>query len=284
MLSVWQRRSVFVLFMLATAGFLGLEGYLVWSMIGGVTLGNGLAATIGGTLLAGCGILFKKMVEANFLGREILPIARLHQTTTERSRIVDQAVNGQSEFQTRKALVTESLRFAEQTLHGWIPGSHLEFCVFIDAEQPLLFSYYDSQHDVVARSMAARNANPYFYVEKGYEVTKLLRAPSSHPTIISDTHADSTGYRFTTDEQRRQIRSTLLLSLDLQAPITLVVSSNEPNAFNREDPQLMSFLRYVGATIRCDLMQGAFAPEVRRHVPDAFLVESATPSVALPGT
>jgi hypothetical protein len=281
MLSLWQRRTVFAIFMLATAGFLLLEGYLVWSMINGLTLGKGVASAIGLTVLGGCGILFKQIVEANFIGREALLVRRLHQTTTERSQIVDRARSGQSEHATKKALVTESLRFAEHTLNGWIPGSHLEFCVFIDAEQPMLFSYYDSQHDIVARSMESRKFNPDFYIEKGYEVTKLLRTPSSHPAIISDTHADGARYRFTTDQQRRQIRSTLLLSLDLQAPIAMVVSSNEPNAFNPDDPQLMSFIRYVGETIRCDLLQGNFVGQLRQHLPEAFTPQDVAPPALL---
>lgn len=62
----------------------------------------------------------------------------------------------------------------------------------------------------------------------------------------------------------------------------MVVSSNEPNAFDRENKELMSFLRYVGSMIRCDLMQGNFVGEVRQHSPGIFL-ETGGPVVdALP--
>ena len=253
-------------------------------MINGFSQGAAVSTVINTGGLAGCGLIFKKMVEQNFLNREVLPIDRLHRMTTERSAIVDQSLKGQSHFEITKSLITNTLQFAEQTLSGWVPGTHLEFCVFIDAEQPLLFSYYDSQHDTVARSMASRKTNPKFYVEKGYEVTKLLRAPSSHPTIIPDTHAGQSSYQFTTDEQRRQIRSTLLLSLDLEAPIAMVVSSNEKNAFDRDNKELMSFLRYVGSMIRCDLMHGNFVAEVRQHNPGIFLEAGGPVLDALPAT
>jgi hypothetical protein len=271
MLSIWQSRSIFVLFMLATAGFLGLEGYLLWAMIAQGFPGGAIVTTALNTVVLGaCAKNFSRLIEKAFLDKEALPMERLHRNAAERNRIVEQGNNGKPIFETKRALVTNTLRFAEETLKGWVPGTHLELCVFINADQPLLFSYYDSQHDDVAKSMAARRGNPNFYIEKGYEVTKLLRQPSSHPVIIGDTHVAATGYRFTTDEQRRQIRSTLLLSLHLEAPIAMVVSSNEKNAFNRDDAKLMSFLKYVGELIRCDLTQGEFAAQVGHHSPELF--------------
>jgi hypothetical protein len=257
--------------MLATLSVFGLEIYLIWAMVAnGFSAGPAVTAVLNGSALGACAAIFMRLVQKSFLDKEALPMERLHRNTAERNRIVDQANGGMPLFDVKKALVTNTLRFAEETLNGWIPGTHLELCVFINADQPLLFSYYDSQHDDVAKSMAARRGNPNFYIEKGYEVTKLLRQPSSHPVIIEDTHVATTGYRFTTDEQRRQIRSTLLLSLHLEAPIAMVVSSNEKNAFDRDDTKLMSFLKYVGELIRCDLTQGEFAAQVGRHSPELF--------------
>lgn len=271
MLTVWQNKSVFAVFILATLAVLGLEIYLIWAMVAdGFSGGAAVTALINGSILGAVGLRFVRLFQKSFLDKEALPIERLHRNAAERSRIVEQFSKGASVFDTKKALVTNSLRLAEETLKGWVPGGHLELCVFINAEQPLLFSYYDSQHNDVAKSMAARQANPKFYVEQGYEVTKLLREPSSQPRIIEDTHAAGADYRFTTPEQRRQIRSTLLLSLDLKAPIALVVSSNERNAFDRNDAKLMSFLRYLAETIRCDLMQGDFAAQLPQLCPNMF--------------
>lgn len=158
----------------------------------------------------------------------------------------------------------------ERTLQGWIPGSHFELCVFVDAREPLLFSYFDSNHDTVARSMTLRETDPKFYIEKGYEVTKVLAKPTSQPRIIGDTHDAKAGYKFTTDEQRNQIRSSVLLSLDLGRPLALVVSSDAKGAFKASDTKLMSFIRYAGELIRSDLLDDGFADKVRSSKPGLF--------------
>ena len=155
-----------------------------------------------------------------------------------------------------------------------MPGSHFELCVFVDAEQPLLFSYFDSNHDSTARSMAERERGPIYYLERGYEVTKLLSSPTSHPRVLKDTHEASTQYVFTTAEQRKQLRSTFLLCLDITTPCALVVSSNEKNAFPETDPQIMSFLRFMGEAIRYDLFERGFIDRIRQMKPKLFLPEA----------
>jgi hypothetical protein len=118
--------------------------------------------------------------------------------------------------------------------------------------------------------MKERVINPAFYIEKGYEVTKLLRSPTSHPRIIGDTAKTDIGYVFTADQQRDQIRSTLLLCLDLDEPCALVISSNMKNALDNPDEKLMAFLRYVGEQIRADLLEGDFLQKIGEIRPDLF--------------
>ncbi|WP_339821507.1 hypothetical protein [Sulfitobacter dubius] len=206
-------------------------------------------------VLGGIGVLFKKLVEDTFVKPELLPMDRLHQLATTRNKILETARrNKQDVLETRKALVTDTLQFIEKTLHGWVPGAHFELCVFVGAKEPVLFSYFDSNHDTVARSMALRDENPKFYIEQGYEVTKVLAQPTSQPRIIGDTHDAKSGYSFTTKEQQNQIKSSVLLSLDLERPLALVLSSDEKGAFGVADQKLMPFIRYVGELIHSDLI------------------------------
>jgi hypothetical protein len=276
MLSILHRNILFVLFCFALVTVILLEVYIVWAMFEyGFSVGKGVIAALSSGVLAGCGVVFLKLLEANFLKREILPMSRLHRQATERNSIVEHAQRGaQDKYETRRLLVTNTLRFAEETLRGWVSGSHFELCVFVDTEQPLLFGYFDSNHDSTARSMSERERNPAFYVEKGYEVTKLLRAPTSHPRVLKDTHDEGVGYVFTTPEQRKQLRSTFLLCLDIATPCALVVSSNEKHAFSETDSQILSFLRFVGEMVRYDLFEDGFIYRIRRTKPELFLPDA----------
>ncbi|ARP63415.1 hypothetical protein A9K65_008525 [Mesorhizobium sp. WSM1497] len=272
MLSPIQRWIIFGVFCLATVGFMSLEASLIWAMIDkGFSGGSTVAAVMNTTVLGGIGFLFKKLVEDTFVKPELLPMGRLHRLATDRSGIIEDGRRSNREvFETRKALVTGTLRFVEETLQGWVPGSHFELCVFVDAKEPLLFSYFDSNHDTVARSMSLREQNAKFYIEKGYEVTKVLSNPTSQPRVVGDTHDIKASYSFTTDEQRKQIRSSVLLSLDLGRPFALVVSSNVKGAFKESDAKLMSFVRYAGELIRSDLLDDGFVDEIRAMKPELF--------------
>ncbi len=272
MLNPIQRWIIFGLFCFATVGLMSLEGFLIFAMIDkGFSGGSTVAALMNTTVLGGIGFLFKKLVEDTFVKTELLPMGRLHRLATDRSGIIEDGRRSNRDvFETRKALVTGTLRFVEETLQGWVPGSHFELCVFVDAKEPLLFSYFDSNHDTVARSMALREQNPTFYLEKGYEVTKVLSNPTSQPRVIGDTHQAKASYSFTTEEQRKQIRSSVLLSLDLGRPFALVVSSNVKGAFKESDAKLMSFIRYAGELIRSDLLNDGFVDEIRTRKPALF--------------
>jgi len=208
------------------------------------------------------------------------PPFRLHRFASERCSIIENAIRSdQDPYLTRQNLVRNTLKFCEESLSDWVPGSHFELCVFVDPEEPLLFAYFDSNHATTARNMAERERNPHFYVEKEYEVTRLLQAPTSHPRVINDTHDAKVNYVFTSDNQRKQIRSSVLICLDLARPFALVVSSNEANAFPETHPEVlsdpvMSFIRYIGESVRYDLIEGDFVRRIRDFKPSLF---SASP-------
>lgn len=61
-----------------------------------------------------------------------------------------------------RALLTSTLRFAKETLQGCVPDLHFELCVFVDAEQRLLFRYFDAKHHSTARSMGERERSPTY--------------------------------------------------------------------------------------------------------------------------
>ncbi|KQV78112.1 hypothetical protein [Rhizobium sp. Root1220] len=272
MLSLGQRNTVFGLFIAATAGFLVLEGYMLWSIVAnGVDITKAFTTIITTSVLAGCGKVFLSMLNQHFLKSEILPMRRLQRLISERNTAIDDvSKSGQNTYDARRSLITGTLKFGEETLRGWIPGSHFELCVFVDPEQPLLFSYYDSNHDKAARSMSHREKNPTFYIEKGYEVTAVLKNPTSHSKVVQDTQNVDSRYVFTTDEQRKQVRSTLLHCLDLYTPCALVITSNEPNAFPEKDEQFMSFIKFIGSLIRYDLFEGDFIRDIRIERPTLF--------------
>ena len=201
----------------------------------------------------------------------------LHRFAAERCRIIEQAMQSEQDpFITRQVLVGNTLKFAEESLTGWVSGSHFELCVFVDPAEPLLFAYYDTRGDTTSRSMQGREQNPNFYVDKRYEVTKILQAPTSHPRVIPDTREESASYVFTTDSQRKQVRSSVILCLDLQRPFALVVSSDQPHAFREAevigDPRsdVMPFISYIGDLVRYDLIDGNFVAQIRNFKPRLF--------------
>jgi hypothetical protein len=79
---------------------------------------------------------------------------RLHAFASDRCGVIENAIRSEQDpYLTRQNLITNTLRFSESVLKGWILGSHFELCVFVDQREPLLFAYFDSNRNVVARSM-----------------------------------------------------------------------------------------------------------------------------------
>jgi len=268
-LTATERRILFLIFCGIVIGGayaeykLSLQGFsianVLWTIVVGIVLGG---------VLAGSAKVFLKIISKNFLDLGVTP-SRLHEFSSERARLIADAQRpGRDEFLIREQLVRNTLRFAEAWLKGWVPGTHFEFCVFIDREMPLLFAYYDSGKDSVSRSMKERQRNPKYYIESAYEVTKLLQSPNSQVRILKDT--TKADYAFTSNSQRKQLRSTILICPDVEAPCALVLSSNKKNAFRENDMDVILFFKYVAETVYCDLVEGDFLNRVRILKPELF--------------
>jgi hypothetical protein len=265
MLRTLERGIIFVFF----CGIVGAAAYQEYVISQkGFSIINTLWVLGVGGVLAGSSKLFLKIVSKNFLNVGITP-SRLHQFSSERSRIIADARHSRDdEYVTRGKLIANTLKFSEEWLRGWVPGSHLELCVFVDREMPLLFAYFDSAQDATSRSMKERERNPRYYVEKAYEVTRLLQAPTSQLHILKDTA--KTQYTFTSNQQRGQLRSTLLLCPDVTAPCALVVTSNKKNAFREKDTDVILFIRFIAETVYYDLIENDFLNRIRALRPKLF--------------
>jgi hypothetical protein len=112
------------------------------------------------------GRLFTQLVSRMFLQQRITPDL-LHRFASNRCNIAENAqTSGQDAYARCQSLVTNTLKFSEECLRDWVPGSHFELCVFVDQEQPLLFAYFDSNQDTNARSMKDRETNPHFILRR----------------------------------------------------------------------------------------------------------------------
>lgn len=272
MLNRVQRGIIFVIFCAIVVTSAMGEAYIVYAIVeNGFTGTKLVSGFLNGGLLVGCGRLFMLMISRNFLKSGVLSSARLQRLSSERCSIIENARSSkEAVFLTRANLIRNTLKFCEESLQGWVPGSHFELCVFVDQEQPLLFAYYDSNHDTNARSMRERERNPRFYIEKGYEVIRLLQTPTSQPQVVKDTFDERANYVFTSSEQRKQIRSSVLICLDLNAPCALVVSSNAKNAFSESESEVMLFIKYISELARYDLIDGDFVRQIRQLKPELF--------------
>lgn len=221
--------------------------------------------------LGAVGWQFVRIVRENFTGRATMPFEKLHGLMSRRCEIAENSILSSTDPYThRKNLVTNTLEFAEGLLRERLPGAHFELCVFVDDKQPLLFAYYDSNRATAARSMSRRRREPNYYVDAGYEVVKLLRQPTSRPRIIEDTTAPASKYEFTSPEQKKQIRSTLLLCIDVSKPCALVVSCDRVNAFTEKDAELHAEVKFLSSLIRYDLVEGGFFGKIRHYMSEFF--------------
>ncbi len=274
MLTTAQRWIIFVIFCLIVLTCVTVEACLVYSVVEkGFTNTKLVSAFLAGGLLVGCRRPFMLMISRNFLKSNVLSSARLQKLSSERCTIIENARRSNEEvYLTRGNLIRNTLKFCEESLKGWVPGSHFELCVFVDQDQPLLFAYYDSNHDTNARSMKERERNPRFYVEKGYEVIRLLQTPTSQALVLKNTLDEKANYVFTSSQQRKQIKSSVLICLDLNTPCALVVSSNKTNAFSESESEVMLFIRYIGELVRYDLIEEDFIRQIRGFKPSLFEV------------
>ena len=123
--------------------------------------------------------------------------------------------------------------------------------------------------------MQARQSDPTLYRRLAYEVVGVLDAPSSYPRVLSDTHAQTVNYAFASDQQKKQIRSSVLLSVDLETPCAFVIASNEFGAFSETDPDVIAFVRAIASLVRFDLFSGDLVNQRRTVRPDLFSPDSS---------
>jgi hypothetical protein len=271
MLSQQQKRVIFYIFCIVILIFAGVEVAIVWNFLSqGFNTGNGVAVFVNSSFLAACGELFRRMVKSNFSQGDKIQLVRLHKHFADRSKVLaDLSTADPDEFAIRTAAISNTLKFAEQTLRGWLPGTHLEFCVFVDPEWPLMIAYFNSSLNEVNMSMEARKNSRSYYKDNSYEAAKLLADPGCEFRVIADTHDTSASYAFVRREQKSQILSTVLICMDVANPCVLVVTSNAKNAFE-QDEEVSTFLRAISEYVRSDLNDAGFANRIKNLKPELF--------------
>ncbi|WP_158822665.1 hypothetical protein [Granulicella sp. S156] len=274
MLKSIERSTAFVLFCVFTAACVGLEVYLCYSMIAmGFTVGKAVTGVLNLTVLYATWKAFLTVVSRE--PEDVISFSKLDRFSSDRYRLLEKDIHaGLDDYATRQYILTEILRFAEEFLHEWLPGSHFELSIFIDRDQPLLFAHFDSNHESTAKSMEIRERNSHWYLENKYEVTKLFSEPSSHPRIIYNTEDKKNSYFFSSDQRRKQLRSTMLWCIDLDAPCAIVVSSNARNAFQEADPEVVAFIKFIGNMSRFYLHERGFLYRIYELRPDLFPPEA----------
>jgi len=270
-LSTAKQSVLFYMLCAITVACVAFEGYLIYAMIAtGFTAGKTVAGVANGGIMFASGKIFLQLLKNTLLKPEKdISFGKLHRFASDRCRALNEIRQANlDDFVSRQRLLTEALAFAEESLRGWLPGSHFELCVFVDQDQPLLFAYFDSNGNHSARSMIDREKDHNWYVKKKYEVVKVLTNPSSHLFIINDTERED--YSFTSKQQRKQLKSTMLWCFDLENPCAIVISSNSKEAFKTTDPEVESFVKFIGTLVRFDLLDHGFLPRIRDFKPSLF--------------
>jgi hypothetical protein len=57
---------------------------------------------------------------------------------------------------------------------------------------------------------------------------------------------------------------------NVEAPLALVLSSNESDAFRVNDTDVILFFKYVAESVYCDLFEGNFLSRLRDLKPELF--------------
>jgi hypothetical protein len=270
MLKPMERSTLFVLFCVLMTACVGLEVFVCYSTIaGGFTVGKAIAGVVNLAIMFAAGKAFLSAVSKE--PDNVISFSKLIHFSSDRYRLLEKDIRaGLDDYTSRQQLVTEILKFAEEFLHEWLPGSHFELGIFIDRDQPLLFAYFDSNHEISVKSMEYREHNSYWYLENQYEVTKLFREPGPDPKIIQDTEDKKNHYFFRSAQRRKQLKSTMLWCIDIDIPCAIVVTSNVRNAFLEADPEVMSFIKFIGNMARFYLLERGFLYRIHELRPDLF--------------
>ena len=270
MLKSIERSTAFVLFCIVTTACAGLEVFLCYSMFAvGFTAGKAVIGVLNLAVMCATWKAFLSVVSRE--PEPVISFSKLQRFSSDRYSLLGKDISaGLDDYTTRQYIVTEILKFAEEFLHDWLPGTHFELSIFVDRDQPLLFAYFDSNHESTVGSMQHRERNSYWYLENKYEVTKLFNKPTSHPRIIQNTEDKKNRYFFSSDERRNQLRSTMLWCIDLNVHCAIVVSSNVKDAFQEADPEVVAFIQLIGNMARFYLFERGFLYRIRELRPDLF--------------
>jgi len=259
-------RWLFLIAFLCLVSFEAYQGFILAQAK--FDLWNSIWILAMGILLVGPGKIFLKIISKLLLDLGVTT-TRLHEFSSERSRLMGEMQKSNTdEYVAKAGLVTNTLKFSESWLNGWVKGSHFELSVFVDSEMPLLFAYFDSRKDAISRSAKARKANPNYYRESEYEVTRCFENPSSSPYIVSDTK--NSRYVFMSRNQKGQIGSTILLFANVDVPCVLVVTSDKKNAFSSKNKELILFVQFIAETVYSDIIQDDFVHRIRALRPELF--------------
>jgi hypothetical protein len=88
--------------------------------------------------------------------------------------------------------------------------------------------------------------------------------------VIRDTYDKKANYYFVTPEQKKQVRSTLLLCIDMNMPCALVITSDAKNAFSLTDNQQIVFIQFIADLVKYDLFEDDFIRNIKDIRPDLF--------------
>lgn len=271
MLNRWQVNIVFVVFIFIILVLTISEAYLIISVArGDASWVSGATALITLLFISAAGKVFLDISKRNFLDGERLPVSSLTELAAEKARVSSNPEL--SDGLKRVEMMRSILNFARNRISDWAKGAHFEFCIFADKEFPTMVAYTDSALQSRNRSMSRRDENPMYYREKMYEAVKLLDSPQSQIHYIKDTQSSDVDYSFVREEQKRQIRSSLLACTDTDSPVIFVVSSDSKDAFDLEDQEFNAFIRFLLEMIHEQTADGRFVALYRKAHPEHFMV------------
>lgn len=273
MLSRRQLNCVFIVFIGIVSALALSEVYLLYKLAqGNASWASSVPAIINLLFISAVGQVFLSISKKNFLEGTRLPVSSLKELAAEKARACsDPKLN---DLKRRIEIMRAILNFARNRMPDWADGTHFEFCIFSDREYPTMVAYTDSAIQPRNRSMARREENPSYYRDKMYEAVKLLDSPQSQFHYIRDTRDPRADYTFIREEQKQQLRSSLLACTDTDSPVILVISSNRKEAFDLKDQDFDSFIRYIVEMIHEQTSDGKFSDLYRDEYPGLFVARA----------
>jgi hypothetical protein len=229
---------------------------VVWTMLRGLTLPTGVAVAVNGLVAWGIGKSVIELFGDQFRATDFIKTGHLRDCFQEREGVIERIrIQELSDAESNEAqsLMRSYLRFLERTLRESVGEYDYEFSVFLDAENPVIACYHDTGGRTLPASHDARAQNPRYYREQRYKVVELLDNPDGPLHFISNTRSRSAGYNFTSEQQRKDVGSTILCRLAGRRAAALVVACDQESAFSQDDIRLRQLTHAVSAALGADL-------------------------------